>query len=153
MKLHRLASTTASIFRRVSHADKFYIINALPNAISGLIWSRKYSSAIELVKAASWSHPTHAGGSETPMAAPGCDNQRKRQAYIALGSNLGDRIAMIEQACKEMSARGITVRRTSSLWETKPMYVIDQGAFINGACEVGIVFIGSSMVWSDISKD
>ena len=57
-------------------------------------------------------------------------------AYIALGSNLGDRIGWIEKACKEMDARGIRVKRTSSLWETKPMYVLDQDSFVNGACEV-----------------
>ncbi len=57
-------------------------------------------------------------------------------AYIALGSNLGDRVAEIERACKEMDCRGIRVKRTSSLWETKPMYVMDQGQFINGVCEV-----------------
>lgn len=49
---------------------------------------------------------------------------------------MGDRIAMIEKACAEMDARGIRVKRTSSLWETEPMYVLDQGRFINGACEV-----------------
>ncbi|KAI0483148.1 Dihydropteroate synthase [Xylariaceae sp. FL0804] len=57
-------------------------------------------------------------------------------AYIALGSNMGDRIAMIEQACREMDARGINVKRTSSLWETEPMYVLEQDRFVNGACEV-----------------
>ncbi|TRX93122.1 hypothetical protein FHL15_005990 [Xylaria flabelliformis] len=57
-------------------------------------------------------------------------------AYIALGSNLGDRVAMIEQACRQMDARGIKVKRTSSLWETEPMYVLDQDRFVNGACEV-----------------
>ncbi|KAI0160403.1 Dihydropteroate synthase [Xylariaceae sp. FL1272] len=57
-------------------------------------------------------------------------------AYIALGSNLGDRVAMIEQACREMDARGIKIKRTSSLWETEPMYVLDQDRFVNGACEV-----------------
>jgi hypothetical protein len=57
-------------------------------------------------------------------------------AYIALGSNLGDRVAMIEDACNRLTARGIKVKRTSSLWETKPMYVLDQDSFINGACEV-----------------
>ncbi|KAI1821545.1 Dihydropteroate synthase [Xylaria intraflava] len=61
---------------------------------------------------------------------------KTRTAYIALGSNLGDRIAMIEQACREMDARGIRLKRTSSLWETEPMYVLDQGRFVNGACEV-----------------
>lgn len=59
-----------------------------------------------------------------------------RTAYIALGSNLGDRIGWIEKACKEMDARGIKVKRTSCLWETEPMYVLDQDRFVNGACEV-----------------
>ncbi|KAF5123617.1 Folic acid synthesis protein fol1 [Metarhizium anisopliae] len=61
---------------------------------------------------------------------------RKKKAYIALGSNLGDRVAEIEKACSEMDRRGIRVTRTSSLWETEPMYVLDQDAFLNGACEV-----------------
>ncbi|RWA10498.1 hypothetical protein EKO27_g4610 [Xylaria grammica] len=61
---------------------------------------------------------------------------RMRTAYIALGSNLGDRVAMIEMACNEMDARGIKVKRASSLWETEPMYVLDQDRFVNGACEV-----------------
>ncbi|KAK1752121.1 folic acid synthesis protein [Echria macrotheca] len=60
----------------------------------------------------------------------------KKTAYIALGSNMGDRIGWIERACNEMDARGIKVLRTSSLWETEPMYVLDQDRFINGACEV-----------------
>lgn len=64
-------------------------------------------------------------------------DKRPRKAYIALGSNLGDRIAEIEKACREMDARGIIVKRTSSLWETEPMYVTDQDRFVNGACEVG----------------
>ncbi|KAL1845860.1 hypothetical protein VTK73DRAFT_421 [Phialemonium thermophilum] len=64
---------------------------------------------------------------------------RKRKAYIALGSNLGDRVAWIEKACREMDARGIHVTRTSSLWETEPMYVLEQDKFVNGACEVETV--------------
>ncbi|KUI53881.1 Folic acid synthesis protein fol1 [Cytospora mali] len=62
--------------------------------------------------------------------------KRARTAYVALGSNLGDRIAEIEKACLEMDARGIKVKRTSSLWETEPMYFTDQDRFVNGACEV-----------------
>ncbi|EGS21987.1 putative folic acid synthesis protein [Thermochaetoides thermophila DSM 1495] len=60
----------------------------------------------------------------------------RRTAYIALGSNMGDRIGWIEKACREMDARGIKVKRTSGLWETEPMYVLDQDRFVNGACEV-----------------
>ena len=58
------------------------------------------------------------------------------RAYIALGSNIGNRIEMIESAVREMSNRGLPVIRTSALYETKPMYLEDQEAFINGACEV-----------------
>jgi 2-amino-4-hydroxy-6-hydroxymethyldihydropteridine diphosphokinase/dihydropteroate synthase len=70
------------------------------------------------------------------MSAPASETPRKRTAYIALGSNMGDRIGWIEKACNEMDARGIHVRRTSSLWETEPMYVLDQDRCVNGACEV-----------------
>lgn len=64
------------------------------------------------------------------------DDNPKHTAYIALGSNLGDRINWIERACNLMSKRGIRVKRTSCLWETAPMYVTDQDNFVNGACEV-----------------
>ncbi|KAE9575761.1 Folic acid synthesis protein fol1 [Colletotrichum fructicola] len=72
----------------------------------------------------------------------GCGGKRVERprgpttAYIALGSNLGDRVGWIEKACAEMDRRGIKVKRTSSLWETEPMYVLDQDRFVNGACEV-----------------
>ena len=66
-------------------------------------------------------------------------DQGPRTAYIALGSNLGNRVEWIEHACREMDARGIQVKRTSSLWETEPMYVLDQDRFINGACEVSMM--------------
>ncbi|WDK17371.1 dihydropteroate synthase [Colletotrichum graminicola] len=59
-----------------------------------------------------------------------------RTAYVAFGSNLGDRVAWIEQACAQMDRRGIKVKRTSSLWETEPMYVLEQDRFVNGVCEV-----------------
>ena len=86
---------------------------------------------------------TERGFSTTPpWGACGCAGARssKRTAYIALGSNLGDRVAMIEQACREMDSRGIRVKKTSSLWETEPMYVLDQDRFVNGACEVRCLY-------------
>lgn len=58
------------------------------------------------------------------------------KAYIALGSNLGDRQGMIESACLEMDRRNVHVRRTSPLYETKPMYYHNQDFFLNGVCEV-----------------
>lgn len=58
------------------------------------------------------------------------------RAMIALGSNIGDRVKMIEEACEKMSTRGIKIKATSLLYETAPMYVTDQDAFYNGICEV-----------------
>ncbi len=58
------------------------------------------------------------------------------RVFVALGSNVGNRLEMIEQACTAMSRQGLRVRRTSSLYETEAMYVTDQHPFINGACEV-----------------
>jgi 2-amino-4-hydroxy-6-hydroxymethyldihydropteridine diphosphokinase/dihydropteroate synthase len=61
------------------------------------------------------------------------------RAYVALGSNMGDRVAMIEQACTMMEASGrVKILQTSSLYETKAMYVLDQDNFVNGACEVSL---------------
>ncbi|ODH13176.1 dihydropteroate synthase [Paracoccidioides brasiliensis] len=71
-----------------------------------------------------------AGSSSTGEAQSPC------RAFIGLGSNMGDCIAMIEQACREMEARGLKIIRTSSLFETAPMYVTDQEKFINGVCEI-----------------
>ena len=58
-------------------------------------------------------------------------------AYIALGSNVDDRIASIESACRLMQTRGIAIERTSALYETAPMYYENQPPFINGVCQVG----------------
>ena len=63
---------------------------------------------------------------------------RMDRVYVALGSNVGDRLAMIETACRDMNSRGIRVLRTSSLYETEPMYFEDQPPFLNGVCEVSI---------------
>ena len=64
------------------------------------------------------------------------DQSTSSKAYIALGSNLGDRIRNIETACHELNHIGLRVLRTSSLYETAPMYVEEQASFINGVCEV-----------------
>ena len=74
--------------------------------------------------------------SKAPASHPFPLHHGSHRVYIALGSNVGDRVKFIERACREMSTRGINITRTSSLYETKPMYVEDQAAFINGVCEV-----------------
>lgn len=73
---------------------------------------------------------------------PLCDLPRQtppleHRAFIALGSNIGDRVKEIEQACRAMERRrDIRITRTSSLRESEPMYVQDQSRFLNGVCEI-----------------
>lgn len=57
-------------------------------------------------------------------------------AFIALGSNLGDRIDNIEKALDAMRGQGLQITRISSLYETQAMYYENQGNFLNGVCMV-----------------
>lgn len=66
------------------------------------------------------------------------NSPRPHRAFIALGSNMGDRIGTIEKACLELERMHIKVKRTSSLFETVPMYVLEQDPFLNGVCEVSV---------------
>ncbi|PWC44797.1 2-amino-4-hydroxy-6-hydroxymethyldihydropteridine diphosphokinase [Azospirillum sp. TSO22-1] len=51
---------------------------------------------------------------------------------IALGSNLGDRLANLEAAIARL-APAVAVTARSAVYETAPMYVTDQPAFLNMA--------------------
>ncbi|EST08490.1 Dihydroneopterin aldolase/epimerase domain protein [Kalmanozyma brasiliensis GHG001] len=58
-------------------------------------------------------------------------------AAIALGSNVGDRAANIEAAVQALSeAKDCLLVDTSFLYETAPMYVLDQPKFLNAACRI-----------------
>ena len=58
-------------------------------------------------------------------------------AFIALGSNLGDRRGSIEQAIKALDlSPGVCVQSVSSLIETEPVGPLPQGAFLNAVLQV-----------------
>jgi dihydropteroate synthase/2-amino-4-hydroxy-6-hydroxymethyldihydropteridine diphosphokinase len=57
-------------------------------------------------------------------------------AYLALGSNLGDRAGTIRAALQRVEEFA-AVDETSFLYETAPAYVTDQPVFLNAACRVG----------------
>lgn len=52
--------------------------------------------------------------------------------FLGLGSNLGDRAAHLAAACTALETLG-TVTGRSRLYETAPLYVTDQPAFLNMA--------------------
>ena len=56
--------------------------------------------------------------------------------YLSLGSNLGDRVAHLQRALKQVAERGINVRRVSSFYETEPVDFRPQPWFVNCVAEV-----------------
>lgn len=56
------------------------------------------------------------------------------RAYVALGSNLGNRQQNLQQALKLLAEQGIKIVKVSSFIETAPYGVTDQPAFLNGVC-------------------
>ena len=60
-----------------------------------------------------------------------------RRGYLGLGSNIGDRRAHLSAAVAGLGSRGVTVLRSSSVYETEPVgLVLDQPEFLNACVEI-----------------
>ncbi|KAL7421054.1 trifunctional dihydropteroate synthetase [Cryptotrichosporon argae] len=73
---------------------------------------------------------------ETAALIPSSEAGPSQRVFIAVGSNVGDRVGHIKAAVARLQAEGCTLRDTSRLYESEPMYVEDQARFVNGAIEV-----------------
>lgn len=63
--------------------------------------------------------------------------RRSERVYVALGSNLGDRAALLAKAVRQLSATPeITVLATSRVEETPPLGGRDQPAYLNQMVEL-----------------
>lgn len=63
--------------------------------------------------------------------------RRWHEVYIALGSNMGDSKALIEEAVRKLDEEKlIRVEKVSTLVRTKPYGVTDQPDFLNGAAKL-----------------
>ena len=58
------------------------------------------------------------------------------EAYLGLGSNLGDRRSQLRAALVALDERGVRIRQVSSLYETDPMYETAQPRFLNAVASV-----------------
>jgi 2-amino-4-hydroxy-6-hydroxymethyldihydropteridine diphosphokinase len=58
------------------------------------------------------------------------------EAYVALGSNLGDREENLRNALAHLSANDVHVVKVSNFIETEPYGVTDQPGFVNAVCQV-----------------
>lgn len=59
-----------------------------------------------------------------------------KTVYLSLGSNVGKREEMLQEALRRMDAGGVRVRRVSRVYETEPQEVRGQPWFLNLAAEV-----------------
>jgi 2-amino-4-hydroxy-6-hydroxymethyldihydropteridine diphosphokinase len=79
-------------------------------------------------------------------AAAGCTG------YLGLGSNVGDRRAMLERAAAELPRHGVEVLASSSTYETEPVgLVLDQRDFYNACLRVRAAFEPEELL--DACKD
>ena len=62
--------------------------------------------------------------------------RRKQRAFIALGSNMGDKKANLEQAIDKLRTRGIHILKESSVLATEPWGGVEQDSFANQVIEV-----------------
>jgi 2-amino-4-hydroxy-6-hydroxymethyldihydropteridine diphosphokinase len=51
--------------------------------------------------------------------------------FLALGSNLGDRMASFQRVLTTLSRYGLDIEQCSSVYETEPVGIRDQPAFLN----------------------
>lgn len=58
-----------------------------------------------------------------------------KTVYIALGSNLGDRLDNLLQARERMQSPHLKLKRASSVYETEPRGLFDQPWFLNQVVE------------------
>jgi 2-amino-4-hydroxy-6-hydroxymethyldihydropteridine diphosphokinase len=58
-----------------------------------------------------------------------------KTVYLGLGSNMGDREAMLRSALAELASPRLDVRRVSPIYETEPMDVPGQHWFLNMVAE------------------
>jgi 2-amino-4-hydroxy-6-hydroxymethyldihydropteridine diphosphokinase len=56
-------------------------------------------------------------------------------AYLALGSNLGDRRSYLESAIHSLSRQGVQVVRSASVYLTEPHEILNQPWFLNTVVE------------------
>lgn len=69
--------------------------------------------------------------------AEGASDAESREAFLGLGSNLGDRVETLRAALRRLHAHeGISVLELSSVYETEPVGSVEQPAFLNMVARV-----------------
>ncbi|HDK7167784.1 TPA: 2-amino-4-hydroxy-6-hydroxymethyldihydropteridine diphosphokinase [Clostridium botulinum] len=69
-------------------------------------------------------------------------------AYVAFGSNIGEKENYIKRALEKIEEREIKIIKVSPIYETEPYGVLDQNSFLNG-----VVRIETNLTPEDLIKE
>jgi dihydroneopterin aldolase/2-amino-4-hydroxy-6-hydroxymethyldihydropteridine diphosphokinase len=113
-------------------ANTFKLLEALAEALAGELLVNFAINSLTLRIEKPWA-PVG-----LPLKSVGVEIKRSwHRAYIAFGSNMGDREAHINSAIEALRATDtIRVGRVSSIIETEPYGVTEQASFLNGCLRV-----------------
>lgn len=75
----------------------------------------------------------------------------KQEIYVALSSNLGDRLANIRKAIELMKEERIEIIEESSIYETEPVGYREQGWFLNSVVK-GRTEFSPGRLWKRLEK-
>jgi 2-amino-4-hydroxy-6-hydroxymethyldihydropteridine diphosphokinase len=75
----------------------------------------------------------------------------KREIYVGLGSNLGDRLANIRKAIELMKEERVEIIKESSIYETEPVGYKQQGWFLNSVVK-GRIELSPRRIWKRLEK-
>lgn len=126
------------------HVNKIRVQVEKPSAIlfadaSGLEVTRdiKWLRSVLDAEKKSGHHFAHGATLEDQVVGKNIPADYTHTALIALGSNVGDRVAHLYQALDLLEQDcSSAVVDTSFLYETAPMYYTKQPAFLNGVCKI-----------------
>jgi 2-amino-4-hydroxy-6-hydroxymethyldihydropteridine diphosphokinase len=82
-------------------------------------------------------------------------NPRRTRAYLALGSNVGDRVGFVQQAMQFLKdVPAISVKESSSLYETEPLGIGYSEWFVNAVAAIDTTLSADELllVCKDIEK-
>jgi dihydropteroate synthase/2-amino-4-hydroxy-6-hydroxymethyldihydropteridine diphosphokinase len=139
--IEALAVTVARLALEKCHVNKITVRVEKPSAIlfadcSGLEVTRDRLWLKDVLEAERKAGKTFVHHTDRLQYRKEVPVEYTQTAYLALGSNLGDRVENINQALLLLEQEDCIVLDTSFLYETPPMYHIDQPAFLNGVCKV-----------------
>lgn len=66
--------------------------------------------------------------------------RQRHNAFIAFGSNMGNRKEYINNALKALESKMCKVKKVSSVVETKPYGEVEQDKFLNGCAEIETIY-------------